>query len=160
MPAAGLFYLTMANFVLWETVTVVCIHCLPCSSGFGFAIFFKVFLFFLCSFRFCFPSALKSSSLVSFCFKLANVSSGCPLYFLYGNYAHSELDCKKLHGIFKARMHQIVIVSDFGILSLLGLNICDCCWLLSWYYKITVCSDSQDLSRSIKANVNSITMWI
>lgn len=68
MPAAWLFFLTMAIFVPWEIVTVVCIHYLPCSSGFGFAIFFKVFLFFLCSFRFCFPTALKSSSLVSFCF--------------------------------------------------------------------------------------------
>lgn len=57
-------------------------------------------------------------------------------------------------------MHQIVIVSAFGILSLLGPNICGSCWLLGWYYKITACSDSQDLSRSIKANVNRITMWI
>lgn len=69
MPAASLFYLTMSILVLWEIVTIVCIHCLPCSSGFGFAFFFfKVFLFFLRSFRFCFSATLKSSSLVSFCF--------------------------------------------------------------------------------------------
>lgn len=62
MPAAWLFYLTMAIFILWERVTVVCIHCLSSLFIWVWIWFFDFFLslsFLSSFFQVLFPSCFE-----------------------------------------------------------------------------------------------------